>query len=102
MPRELLSRLYKTLFVLQKSVDDVGVEVAARAIENDLAGLFVAERRLVDALRRQGVINVGQADDPAAQRDVLARQPVGIAAAVEPLVVASGDVRAMQKNLASG
>ena len=45
----------------------------------------------IDSAASQGVVGVGDGDDPAAEGDLLAGQAVGVAAAVEFFVVAGGD-----------
>ena len=52
-------------------------------LERGLAG----ERRAVRTIRGQGIVHVGHRDDARTDRDRLAGETVGIAAAVEALMV---------------
>src|SRR5438093_13498862 len=51
------------------------------------------ERRAIGPLARHGVERVRDGEDAGAERDGVAGEPVGIAAAVETLVVAAHDPR---------
>ena len=64
-------------------VPDAGAQLAGRVL--DAPGL------LVGALVHEDVEDVGDVDEPRLERDRLAREAVGIAAAVPALVVRAGD-----------
>ena len=70
--------------------------------QDDRAGGLVVVGGLVDPLAGQGVVDVGQSRDSPGQRDLLARQPAGIASAVETLVVGQGDVAGHGEELRLG
>ena len=53
--------------------------------------LVERKRRLVRSLAARGIEDVGHRGDPALQRDVFARQPERVAAAVPFLVMGQGD-----------
>ena len=67
------------------------VERPALAVQNHLHRGVVVEGLLVAALARQRVVDVGHCDDLRGDGDVLALQPVGVAAAVPPLVMPTAD-----------
>ena len=79
-------------FLGQKRLDHVGIELAGHLLEDNLLGLFVAKGRFIDPFGGQRVVDVGKAGDSAGQRNRLADQAVGIAAAVVAFVVGPGDV----------
>ncbi len=67
------------------------LELAARVVER--------RGRFVRARRRDRIEHVDDADDLGQQRNLLAAQPIGIAAAVEPLMVMAHDrPRALQRS----
>src|SRR5437867_903885 len=59
-----------------------GVELTRRAAQDHADRCRVADRRLVEALAAQGVVDVGDSDQPRRRRDGIASQLVGIALAV--------------------
>ena len=67
----------------------VGVDDGADQVGHPLHGLRGDHRFLVGPRRGERVVDLHRADDPGAHRDVLAREPVGIALAVPALVVAA-------------
>ncbi len=71
---------------------DVRIEVDAAALLDDLPGLIVAHRLLVDPFGGQGVIHVRQGHDPGRQGNRIAHQAEGIAAAVPAFVMGQGDL----------
>src|SRR5436309_15395927 len=68
-------------------VDDLRVELRARATLELLERVARRQRLAVDALARHRVVRVGNEDDACAERNLLAAQPVGVAVAVPALVV---------------
>ena len=67
--------------------DAPGAELGARGLAQLVQRGVEGAGRTVDAGREHRVEGVGDVDDPRAERDVLAREAVGIAGAVEALVV---------------
>jgi hypothetical protein len=76
-----------------------GVERLARLLVEPPHRLGPGQARPIGAIRRERVVNVGHRHDTRAQRDQLAAQPVGVAAAVVPLVVVPYDDRALREEL---
>ena len=77
---------------LQEHADQLRVELAgpgslAEALQRD----FLVERGLVRALGAEGVVDVDDRHEAREERDLLAAQPVRIAAAVPALVVVPDD-----------
>ena len=72
--------------------DELGIELRARAALDLADRDLVLERAAIGAVGGHRVVGVGDRDDAADERDVLAREPARIAAAVEPLVVAPAAV----------
>src|SRR2546427_12277277 len=62
------------------------------SFENNLLSRRVRIGCLVRAFACQGVVNVGNGDDAASQRDLMPGEPARIAASVPALVVCGGDV----------
>src|SRR5690606_35106216 len=82
-----LANLDELRFVGEERIDDLGVEVLAAPLEDDVLRHFVAIGGLVNPGGRQGIVHVAQGDDSSAQRNGFSLQAVGIAGAVELLVV---------------
>ena len=76
---------------LAEEVDDLGVELGARVDAKLVERRLVVARRLVRPVVDHGVVRVGDGYDARPERDLLAPQPVRIAAAVEVLVVVEHD-----------
>src|SRR6185437_15224581 len=75
-----------TLTQLCQGFDDARVELAAGAAAQLFERLADRHRRLVRAAAEHGVVGVADADDAGAERDLVALQPVRVAAAVPALV----------------
>ena len=71
----------------QEGGDHLGIELRADAAPQLGQALAVAERRPVGPPARHGVVAVDHAHGAGDQRDLVAGQAVGVAAAVEALVV---------------
>ncbi len=71
----------------QECLDHLGVELRADAAPQLGEALLVAERRPVGPPARHGVVAVDHAHGTGDQRDLVAGEAVGVAAAVEALVV---------------
>ena len=82
-------------------LDQLRVELRAAAAAQLRDALLVRERRPVHAARRHGVVGVDQAEQPGDERDLLAGQAVGVAAAVVALVMVAhaGHVLVVQQRL---
>src|SRR5436190_1046943 len=76
---------------LEESLHDCRVELAPGLAAKLLGGLRLGEPRRVGPPRRHRLERVAQEHDARRQRDRLAREPVGVAAAVEPLVARADD-----------
>ena len=74
-------------------VDHVRVELRPRAAPQLLERLLGASARAVGPVGRHRAVGVAAADDPRDERDLLADEPVGIAAAVQALVARADEVR---------
>ena len=77
--------------------DERGVELAARAAAQLVERLLLAEHGAVGARLAHRAEGVADGDDPRAERDLVAGQPVRVAAAVPALVARAherGDRRA--------
>ena len=61
----------------QCDLDDVRIELAARALGEPPHGLAVAEPLPVGPVGRHRVVGVADEDDPGLERDVLAGTPSG-------------------------
>ncbi len=82
----------------QEGVDHIGVEMSASPLADDLNGLRVGKRRLVDPLADQGVVDVGERHQPARDGNRVALEPPRIARAVPFFLVRAGDLaRVTQK-----
>src|SRR6185295_4845377 len=96
---ELITDPDEVLLAVDEGLDDLGVEVLPGLGQDHVARLVVREGHLVGALRREGVVDVGQRDDAGAEGDLLSAQRAvlavdldrRIAAAVPLLVVEAGD-----------
>ena len=64
----------------RKALDHAGVELGAGAAEDLLPGLLYRPRSLYGRQLRERVEDIGHADDPAGQRDVLTGEAVGVPA----------------------
>ena len=89
--------------------DEQPHEPAVELAAGDLAQLGLGRggghRDLVGVGRRQDVVDLGDREDPRVDRDVLARQAVGVAVAVDPLVVGEhrvGDLAQALRRAAAG
>ena len=71
--------------------DDFGVELGAGAAPELAQRVAGRPRAAVGARAGDGVVRVGDVHDARGERDVVAAQPVRIAAAVRPLVVQLDD-----------
>ena len=65
-----------------------GIELRAGLLRNQSPRGSERERRTIDAVRDERVEDVRKRHDPRAERDLFPLEPVGIAAAVELLVMA--------------
>ncbi len=92
----------ESIFARQECGDDVGIEVCAGIGDDHRFGHVVREGGFIHPLRSESVIHIGERDDPAAQGNCVAGQVVGIAAAVEPLVMGGGDIAAHLQKLHAG
>ena len=72
-------------------VDDGGVELGAGTVMELCDGVHERHRQLVRAVARHRVVCVDDGDDARADRDLVAPEPVGVAAAVHPFVGRSDD-----------
>ena len=68
------------------------VERAALPFANHAQGLFVAERRLVNAATRKGVVHIGQGNYLGRYGNVVAHKAIGVPPAVPALMVPAADV----------
>src|SRR5262249_27700358 len=75
------------LELVGEGVDDLGVELGAGAALELLDRLVGRDAPPVDALGGHGVESIRDEDDPGAERDALAGEAVGVAAAVPALVM---------------
>lgn len=82
----------ESAFYGQESIDDVGIELRAAAAQDQASGLAVRERVLVNAPRRQSIVNVGQCNNPAAERNRVACQAVRIPRPVISFVMGNRNV----------
>jgi hypothetical protein len=73
--------------------DDARVELRAGAAHELGDRVIVRHGRAVRAVRGHRVVGVAGEDDAAAERDLLAGEPVGVAGAVEALVLVADDAR---------
>jgi hypothetical protein len=82
-------RLALALEQAQERLGHLRIELRARVLVDLGHDRLERERLAVGAIARHRLDRVGDEDDPARQRDLVAAQPVGVAAvgAVEPLVV---------------
>ena len=71
----------------RERVEHVGVEEVPAALLEDRQRLRLRDGAAVDALAGERVVDVADAQDAHLERELLAAQAVGVAAAVEPLVV---------------
>jgi hypothetical protein len=69
-------------FVGEEGINDLRREMSSPVLDDDGLGDAVGKRVLVDTLAGQGVIDVGQGDDAAAEGDGFAFEAVWIAVAV--------------------
>ena len=67
------------------------IEAAALAVQDHVNGLFVAVGLLITALAGQCVVHIGQCHHLCCNGDLVALEPVRVAAAVPPLVVPAAD-----------
>ena len=102
VPRFGASRHRAAPHELLESRQEVRVELLPRLAAHDLHCLEVREGALVAAFRRQRVVHVGDAEYACHERDVLARERVGIALAVPPLVVAAHHRRDLPREIHVG
>jgi hypothetical protein len=77
--------------VLDEEVDDLGVEVRARAAQEQRLGLLARHPAPVGAVLAHGVEAVNHGEDARGQRNLLAAQRVRVALAVPHLVVMPND-----------
>src|SRR4051812_40721321 len=82
-----------TLTQLCQGCDDAWIELCARAAAELVEGFRRRERLAVGAAADHRIVGVARADDARAERDFLAAQPVGIAAAVPALVSGTHEPR---------
>ena len=68
------------------------VERAALPFANHAQGLFVAERRLVNAATRKGVVHIGQGNYLGRYGNVVTHEAIGVPPAVPALMVSAADV----------
>jgi hypothetical protein len=61
----------------------------ARLLDHDLDGVLMGKRRLIGSRGGEGVVNVGDLQNPRQQRDRLASQSVGVARSIPSFVVAA-------------
>src|SRR5262245_24493504 len=71
----------------EEGFHDVRIELRAGAVAKLLLRGVVAERGAIGAVGGHRFVRVGNGEDPRLERDRLARQVMGITAAVDPLVV---------------
>src|SRR5262245_62140844 len=77
---------------LDEHPHDVGIELAAaHPLQQDPEGLRLLEGWLVGAPRPQGVVDVHHRHDAGQVGDLFADQLVGVAVAVDPLVVVADE-----------
>src|SRR5688500_4819046 len=81
------------LQIIEENRHEVGIELRAAQPAQLVGGPLVRLRRLVRPAVDHRLVGVGDSDDARAERDVLAAQPVGIAGAVEALVMVANDRR---------
>src|SRR3954453_374920 len=75
-----------TLTQLCQGCDDAWIELGARAAAELFEGVEGRQRLSVGGAADHRIVGVAGADDPRPERDLLALEAVGIAAAVPPLV----------------
>ena len=75
-----------------EAVEQQRVERAALAVEDHLQGSLVGEGLLVAAIARERVVNIRERDDLCRNGDLVALEPVGIAAAVPALMMPAADL----------
>ena len=77
---------------VNENADQLGVELGAGAAFEFGEGLLCGACFFVRAFGSDGVVGVGDADDAGAERNVRAGEAVGIAGAVEELVMVKDDL----------
>src|SRR3954451_3909799 len=79
-------------YLIEKDSDQIGASPPARRLAAKLAGRPVHRtRRRIGSRRRHGVVGVDDAENLGEQRNGVAAQSIGIAAAVQPLVMMADD-----------
>src|SRR5689334_21380663 len=89
---EFPADLDESLFARDERVDNVRVEMFARTVDDDGPSHIMTVGILIGALRAQGIVNIGQRDNSAAQRNIGSRQPARISAAVPAFVMGRRDI----------
>src|SRR5688500_4014563 len=81
------------LQLVEENRHEVGIELRAAQPAKLVGCPLMRLRRLVRPAVDHRLVGVGNGDDARAERDVLAAQPVGVAGAIEALVVVANDRR---------
>src|SRR3954453_23156285 len=94
--RRLLRRGARLALAVERADEHLGhlrVELRAGVLAELADRLAVVHRLSVGAVGDHRVVGVAGQDDAGADRDLLALEPIGVAAAVEALVLAADDAR---------
>ena len=78
----------------QESLHHLGIEMAAGALANNVECVGMRKGLLVATLRGERIVDVGQGQNPGGDRNRLAAQGIGIAAAIPFFVMPLGNVDA--------
>ena len=72
-------------------MEEVFLEMLNHLIVHDFQGFEWRQLLPIRAVRGQGVIDIGNRTDPSVDMDITAAEPLGIAQAVDPLMMLEDD-----------